>query len=92
MTDRQAAAIASAIADTTEVAPEIARLQGMTLAGVFQVIILEAGNRTRKGHSQAKIAAELHPIIGEMLDELDRWFQVSESSTRSRPDGRRLRR
>ena len=92
MTDRQAAAIAAAIADTAEVAPEIARLQGMALAGVFQVIISEAGNRTRKGQSQAKIADELYPIIGKMVDELDRWFQVSESSSRSRPDGRRLRR
>src|SRR6266566_1331691 len=38
MTDRHAAAVAAAIADTAEVAPEIARLQGMALAGVFQVI------------------------------------------------------
>ena len=38
MTDRQAAAIAAAIADTAAVAPEIARLQGMALAGLFQVI------------------------------------------------------
>jgi AcrR family transcriptional regulator len=82
MTDRQAAAAAEAIGDTTEVSPEIARLQGMALAGVFQVIIGEAGNRTRKGHSQARIADELYPMIGEMMDELDRWFRVSESSTR----------
>jgi AcrR family transcriptional regulator len=92
MTDRQAAAIAAVIADTAEVGPEIARLEGMALAGVFQVIISEAGNRTRKGHSQAKIADELYPIIAKMMDELDRWFQVSESSTRSRPAGRRLHR
>jgi AcrR family transcriptional regulator len=92
MTDRLAAAMATAIADTAEVAPEIARLQGMALAGVFQVIISEAGNRTRKGQSQAKIADELYPIIGQMVDELDRWFQVSEPSRRSKPDGRRLRR
>ncbi len=92
MTDRLAAALAAAIADTAEVGPEIARLEGMALAGVFQVIISEAGNRTRKGQSQAKIADELFPIIGEMVDELDRWFQVSESSTRSGPDGRRVRR
>jgi AcrR family transcriptional regulator len=82
MTDRLATTIAAAIADTAEVAPEIARLQGMALGGVFQVIISEAGNRTRKGHSQAKIADALYPIIEEMMDELDRWFQVSESSTR----------
>jgi AcrR family transcriptional regulator len=81
-TDRQAAAVAEAIGDTTGVPPEIARLQGMALAGVFQVIISEAGDRTRKGHSQARIADDLYPMIGEMMDELDRWFQVSESSTR----------
>ena len=74
------------------VAPEIARLQGIALAAVFQIIISEAGNRTRKGQSQAKIADELYPIIGEMVDELDRWFQASESSSRSKADGRRKRR
>src|SRR6266567_1038113 len=39
MTERQGAAIADAIADTSEVAPDVARLQGMALAGVFQIII-----------------------------------------------------
>jgi AcrR family transcriptional regulator len=92
MIERQAAAFAGAILDSTEVAPEIARLEGIALGAVFQTIIGEAGNRTREGHSQAKIADELYPIIGEMMNELDRWFQVSEFSTRSRPDGRRLRR
>ncbi len=92
MIERQATAFADAILDSTEVAPEIARLEGIALAAVFQIIISEAGNRTRKDHSQAKIADELYPIIGEMVDELDRWFQISELSTRSRPDGRRLRR
>src|SRR2546421_652495 len=92
MTERQAAAVADAIGDTTEVAPEVARLQGMALAGVFQIIISEAGNRTRKGQSQAKIANDLYPIIGETVDELDRWFQASESSSRSKADGRRRRR
>ena len=84
LTDRLAASIAAAIADSAEVAPDIARLQGMALAGLFQVIISEAGNRTRKGQSQAKIADGLYPIIEEMVDELDRWFQVSESSTTGR--------
>jgi AcrR family transcriptional regulator len=92
MIERQATAIADAILDSAEVAPVIARLQGMALAAVLQTIISEAGERTCKGHSQAKIADELYPIIGEMIDELDRWFQVSDSSTRSRPDGRRHRR
>jgi AcrR family transcriptional regulator len=76
MIERQAIAFAEAIGDSTEVAPEIARLEGIALAAVFQTIISEAGNRTREGHSQAKIADELYPIIGAMLDELDRWFRV----------------
>ena len=61
LTDRQAVALASAIGDTTAVAPEIARLQGIALAGVFQIIISEAGQRTREGQSQLEIADELRP-------------------------------
>ena len=45
MADRQAAALASAISDTSPVPPEIAALQGIALAGVFQIIISEAGRR-----------------------------------------------
>jgi AcrR family transcriptional regulator len=92
MSERQAAAIADAVFESTEVAPEVARLQGMALAGVFQVIISEAGTRTHQGQGQAKIADELLPIIAVMLDELDRWFQASESSSRSKTDGHRKRR
>ena len=92
MTERQAAGIANAVLDTTKVAPEVARLEGMALASVFQVIIGEAGTRTRQGQRQARIADELLPIIGVMLDELDRWFQASESSSPSKTDGRRQRR
>ena len=51
MADRQADALASAISETTAVAPEIARLHGIALAGVFQIIISEAGRRTREGQS-----------------------------------------
>ncbi len=76
LTDRQAVALASAISDTTTVAPEIARLQGIALAGVFQIKISEAGQRTREGQSQPEIADELHPIIEKVLDELDRWLSV----------------
>jgi AcrR family transcriptional regulator len=73
---RQAAALAAAISDTTAVAPEVARLQGIALAAVFQIIISEAGQRTRDGQSQAEIADELHPIVENVLDELDRWLSV----------------
>jgi len=77
LADRQAAALATAISDTTAVAPEVARLQGIALAAVFQIIISDAGQRTRDGQSQAKIADELRPVVENILDELDRWLNVS---------------
>jgi len=77
MIDRQAAALAAAIGETSKVRPEIARLQGIALASVFQIIISEAGQRTRAGQSQAKIAKDLHLIAENALDELDRWFKAS---------------
>jgi AcrR family transcriptional regulator len=77
LTDRQAAALATAISDTTAVAPEVARLQGIALAAVFQIIITDAGQRTRDGRSQAEIADELRPMVENILDELDRWLSVS---------------
>ena len=76
LTDRQAAALASAVSDTTAVPPEVARLHGIALAAVFQIIISEAGQRTREGQSQPEIANELHPIIENVLDELDRWLSA----------------
>jgi AcrR family transcriptional regulator len=77
LTDRQAAALASAIRDTTDVPPQVARLQGIALAGVFQIIISEAGRRTHEGQSQTEIADELYPIVEQILDELDNWFSAS---------------
>jgi AcrR family transcriptional regulator len=77
LTDRQAAALATAISDTTAVAPEVARLQGIALAAVFQIIISDAGRRTREGQSQAEIADELRPMVENLLDELDRWLSAS---------------
>jgi AcrR family transcriptional regulator len=76
LTDRLASALAAAISDTVPVRPEIARLQGMALASVFQIIISEAGRRTREGQSQAKIADELYPVIEDVLGELDRWLRA----------------
>jgi hypothetical protein len=74
MSDRQAAALAAAIAETDTVAPEIARLRGIALAGVFQIIIAEAGRRTREGQSQDQIADELRPAIEAVLDDLGAWL------------------
>ena len=80
LADRQAAALARAISDTSPVPPEIAALQGIALAGVFQIIISEAGRRTREGQSQARIADELYPMLERLMDELDRWLSVPGSS------------
>jgi len=77
MLDRQANAIANAIAQTTNVTPEIARLQGIALAGVFQIHISEAGQRTLNGQSQDQIADELRPAIEAVLDDLDRWMTAT---------------
>src|SRR5256884_8050856 len=75
--DRLAVGLAAAIRESTDVPPEIARLQGIALASVNQIIIDEAGRRTRARQSQARIARELYPIVESVLDELDRWFEAS---------------
>jgi len=77
LVDRQAVALAKAIADTSSVSPEIARLQGIALAGVYQIIIDEAGARTQSGQGQQKIATDLSREIANVLDELDRWFSTA---------------
>ena len=83
--DRQARALAAVISDTSAVAPEIAGLQGIALAGVFELVIREAGRRTREGQSQTKIARDLSRMIANVLDELDRWFSKSTASRRRAP-------
>jgi AcrR family transcriptional regulator len=85
LVERQAIALASAISDTTDVAPEVAKLQGIALSSVFQIIIFEAGHRTQKGHSPTKVARALHPIVERILDELDCWLSVS-GAPRARVD------
>jgi hypothetical protein len=50
-----------------------------TLAGVLQIIISEAGQRTREGQSQAKIADELFGlfrVVEKLFDELGSWLGV----------------
>jgi AcrR family transcriptional regulator len=73
MLDRQANTFAKAITDSTPVTPEVAKLQGIALAGVFQIIIDDAGQRTRAGQTQDQIVDELRPAIEKVLDDLDRW-------------------
>ncbi|MFS8199716.1 TetR/AcrR family transcriptional regulator [Streptomyces sp. CWNU-52B] len=74
LTDRQAAAFAAAIGDSTPVRPEIAKFQGIALAGVFQFIVSHVARRTREGLGQAEIAGELYPMVENILDELDHWL------------------
>lgn len=74
LTDRQATALATAIGETSPITPEIARLQGIALAGVFQIIISESGHRAREGQTPAEIADALRPQIENILAELDRWL------------------
>ena len=89
MLAHQADVIAAAISDSTAVAPEIARLQGISLAGVFEIIISESVRRARQGQGQAHIADELYPVVENLLDELDRWFSLSAPSGLSAPSARR---
>jgi AcrR family transcriptional regulator len=74
LTDRQAVALASAISDTTDVAPEIARLQGIALAGAFHILISEGGRRAVNGDSQEQVADEVLLMMENVLDELDHWL------------------
>lgn len=73
-TDRLATALAAAISDTSHVMPEIARLQGIALAGIFRIIISETGRLTQQGHGPAETADELQPQVENLLQELDRWL------------------
>lgn len=74
LTDRQATALAAAIAETSPIAPEIARLQGIALAAVFRIVISESGRRSHAGQTPAQIADALEPQIATILTELDRWL------------------
>ncbi len=73
-------------------APEIARLQGIALASVFQTVISEAGRRTVDGQTQAHIAEGLYTEVELVLDELDRWFGGTTESPRPAAVPRRRRR
>ena len=74
MSDRQASALAEVILETSTVTPELARLQAIALAGVFQIIVSEAGRRAYAGQGQDQIADELQPAIAGLLEDLERWL------------------
>jgi AcrR family transcriptional regulator len=77
LVDRLATALAGTIGETSTIAPEVAKLEGIALAGVLQIIISESGQRTVAGHTQAEIAETLSAEVEHILDELDRWFRSS---------------
>jgi hypothetical protein len=62
----------------TPVLTQVAKLQGIAVAGVFQIIISHAGRRTHEGRSQTEIADEPYPIAEAVLDELDRRLSLYE--------------
>jgi AcrR family transcriptional regulator len=84
LTDRQATALGEAIADSSTLKPEVARLHGIALAGVFQVLIADAGQMTHEGRTQSEIVQTLYAVVANMLDEMDHWF-----GTRSAPPSHR---
>ncbi len=61
LTDRQAAALAGAITETTGIPPGVARLYGIAPAGVFPIILDEGGRRTREVQTQSHIADPRYP-------------------------------
>jgi AcrR family transcriptional regulator len=89
--DRLAGALASTIRDTSPVSPEVARLQGIAIASVFEIVISDAGRRTRDGQSPAEAAEELYPVVVNLLDELDGWFSSTAGSVRRAPRAPRRR-
>jgi AcrR family transcriptional regulator len=75
MTDRLADAIAAAITETTvDLGPELAKVQAITLAWVYQTITDESGRRRVAGQGSQQIATELRPVIDNILDSLDEWL------------------
>ncbi len=82
LTARQAEALAEVIGATSPVSAEVARLQGIAVACVFQIIISDTGRRTVDGEPQEQIADELYPVIGNVVDELDHWFSAPRPKER----------
>lgn len=85
MTDRLAEAIAAAITETTEgVTAQLAKVQAIALAWVYQTITDESGRRRVAGQRSAQIADELRPIIEGLIESLDGWLSPNTSATQRR--------
>ena len=85
LTDRFADAMAAAIIETNwttdDTRGQVAKLQATALAWVFQIIHDETGRRTVAGQEPVQIAAELRPIVEDLVDSLDRWLSNSGGVT-----------
>lgn len=80
MTDRHADAIATAITevpgkDGNGCTPQLAKVQAVALAWVFQTILDQAGRALVGGQAPVQIAAELRPEVKRILDSLDSWLR-----------------
>ena len=85
MTDRLADAIAAAITDTTpSLTRQLAKVQGIALAWVYQTITDESGRRRVAGQRSTQIADELRPIIEGLIEGLDRWLAPASRTTQRR--------
>jgi AcrR family transcriptional regulator len=71
MTDRLGSALGDAIFDTTDLDRYQARLEGVSLAWVFQLITDEVGRRSRDGQVPAQIAEAIAPIVDGLFDRLE---------------------
>jgi AcrR family transcriptional regulator len=76
MTDRHADAIARVLLETGgTMDPAVAKVQGIALAWVFQIISDETGRRARQDDDPRHIADELHSIVEALIEDLDRWLR-----------------
>jgi AcrR family transcriptional regulator len=81
VTDRFADAIAAAITDTVNNgSPQLAKLQAIALAWIFQTVTDETGRRKLAGQQPSQIATELRPIIEDLIDSLERWLAPSNAT------------
>jgi AcrR family transcriptional regulator len=90
MTDRLADALAAALTETTPgLQPQLAKVQGIALAWVYQTITDESGRRRIAGQDSPQIANELRPIITTIIDNIDNW--LSPNPRRTQPPRRTTR-
>jgi AcrR family transcriptional regulator len=85
MTDRLADAIAAALTETTAgLHPQLAKVQAIALAWVYQTITDESGRRRVAGQGSRQIAHQLRPSIENIIDSLDQWLTSETRDTRAR--------